>query len=129
MLVGALSGGGNGASGNVNLTTGQTTTISTGLSSVKRFVIFQVFWDGTYYWFSTSVYDADKNGTYYGGQQFNGINSFTGGKNALGTAVDSTRCVTINSISNGDISITAPSLSNYIGTFTWYAECNKSEIT
>ena len=115
------SGGGI-ASGTITLSSGENVTIQTGLSSITKFTIIgDPKWDGTYYSFTQSVFNRNTYATKYGGTFFNG-NSAGGGSANIGTAVESQRCTTINSILGGNISIIAPSSGGYVGDFTWYAE-------
>ena len=108
-------------SGRVTLSASETKTIKTGLASIKRFVMLKIAPDsGTLY--HTSVnYDAEVSTAKYGQSGYNGSSAF-GASPDVGTNSDAVRFVKINSVSGGDVSITAPSSSSYCGELTWYAE-------
>lgn len=125
MFVRGQNSGGGGGSGikgdNITLTASQTTTIETGLDSVKKFGIVKHAILGGDLYHAVSTYDADASTAKYTQSGYNGTASFGGNANINATA-DASRCVKINSISGGNVSITAPSSNAYAGNMIWYAE-------
>lgn len=117
------SGGGSSVkSDTMILTASQTTIISTGLSSVNKFIISREFTNSGTLINTYSLYNKNADSSKYITGGYNGESGISQIVNIGSTPTYPARSVIINSISGGDISITAPSNSAWNGDYTWYAE-------
>lgn len=118
-------GGGNVKSGTLDsITAGSTVTISTGLSVVNRFVIV-MDWvrTGVSQPISVAAYDrATSDNTYDVATGINANSGYGGQNRTFGVTVNASMCFTINSVTDGDVSVSIPGTYGSSSYCVWYAE-------
>ena len=116
------NGGGGGKSGSVTLTAGQELQIPTGLSNIKRFILYCANYTYNQLVFDEAFFDFDIVQNMYGTSAHNGENGGYATAKSIGTSSGNERLITIKSVSGGTVTVVAPSNSNFVGTFYWFAE-------
>ena len=119
--IGSAGGGGAKSGSGTFTASSQEVPIPTGLSSVTRFVIFAEP-TGFPYSLCTAIYDSTWQSGRYGCYSSNSSNVYgTTSMIYWGTAANE-RTITIKTVSDGTVTVVAPSNSNFIGDYYWYAE-------